>query len=53
MTNKTRTSICTALADERYTANIYLRVRSLQVLYNLDAPSGTLDTDYKKFWEKR
>ena len=53
MTNKTRTSICTALADERYTASMYLRARNLQILYYLQATSAPLATDYKSFWEKR
>ena len=51
MTNKTRTSICTTLTDGGYTANMYLCVRSLRVLYYLGLPSAPLDTDYKEFWD--
>ena len=50
MTNKTRTTICTTLTDGVYTTNIYLCVRSLQILCYLYAPSAPLGTDYKRFW---
>ena len=51
MTNKTHKSICTTLVNWGYTANIYLYIRSLPILFHLTAHSVPLNTDYKEFWD--